>query len=868
MTVGVFGAVLSTSNNTVEAATLQDGRVIVGIQPGPVQVYSPAGTLLGSVDPYQGGAGISVQGGGGAHVAALADGGFVVTGAKGSDIAFRVYNADLTERTSGPVVIATPGFFNGGVNYGHILKALPGGGFVVEWNTIEGALPAGPLGVTNGGTPIYEGGSGPQGTSIDVRASIYDAAGALVSAPRFIVTQGTVTFPTYQVESRFGQQYISDVDVLPTGEIVSTIYGQRWVPPSGGDINATFTSGAFYDTFRINNGATGAAIVGETPYNATTPIGPERTAGTGPHQTVILSSGLIAGIYTIDTEVSGPSQYQSKLQLFNTNGTPNGVEIDLGLAFSNAFQTPQIQAIATPSGGFLLAYVTPASAATASDSTTYNVYVREYASNGTIINTTQLTSASGRESLLGLTQGPDGTIMVTSRIDFTGSTSTQFLAVAGAGDSLSNGNGTAETLNATGTNRNWISSGGGADIINGGAGTNYLYGGDGNSTFNAGSGLTIVRGGAGNETINGAGQNDTFEGGAGADVIFGAGGNDILIGGAGADQLTGGSGEDSLQGGAGDDVIDGGIGVDTIDFIAATGGVTVNLMLTAVQAIGGGMGSDAIAGVENVIGTRFGDAITGDGSANLITGGVGNDTLDGAAGTDTVNYADRAVAVAINPFINTASVAGGELDTIFNFENFTGGSGNDILQGNSNANIIAGGGGADLIYGHDGFDTIDGGAGNDVIAGGAGNDSIAGGNGSDWLYGEDGADNLSGTAKSGGFDVLVGGIGADTLEGSAGGFDYFYGGTGVNGGTGDGNDTYVVRAATGIKVMNDFEAGGTADVVRLVGTGLSSFAQVQAAMSFSGVINGTVLVVDGSTQIWFLNGTQPSSLTASDFLFA
>jgi hypothetical protein len=32
MTVTAFGPVLSTVNNTVEAATLADGRIIVGIQ--------------------------------------------------------------------------------------------------------------------------------------------------------------------------------------------------------------------------------------------------------------------------------------------------------------------------------------------------------------------------------------------------------------------------------------------------------------------------------------------------------------------------------------------------------------------------------------------------------------------------------------------------------------------------------------------------------------------------------------------------------------------------------------------------------------------------------------------------------------------
>jgi Ca2+-binding RTX toxin-like protein len=297
----------------------------------------------------------------------------------------------------------------------------------------------------------------------------------------------------------------------------------------------------------------------------------------------------------------------------------------------------------------------------------------------------------------------------------------------------------------------------------------------------------------------------------------------------------------------------------TITGTAGGEGITARLEGGTINA---GGGNDTLYGMQGV------DALSGEGGNDVLTGGAGNDTLDGGAGTDTANYADRALAVAINPFISAAAVSGGELDTILNFENFTGGSGNDTIQGTFGVNVISGGGGNDLIYAFDGADLVDGGAGNDIIAGGIGDDTITGGDGGDWLYGEDGNDNLSGTAKSGGaFDVIVGGNGADTLEGSGGGFDYFYGGVGVNGATGDGNDTYIVRAATGIKVMNDFEVGGTADVIRLLGTGFTTFAQVQAAMSFSGTINGTVLVVDGTTQIWFLNGTQPANLTAADFAF-
>lgn len=422
-------------------------------------------------------------------------------------------------------------------------------------------------------------------------------------------------------------------------------------------------------------------------------------------------------------------------------------------------------------------------------------------------------------------------------------------------------------------------------FIRGGAQFDYLVGGNFADWIDAGDSYDYVIALGGDDSVDLGGGDDYALAGAGNDAVGGGAGNDTIFGEAGNDTLIGGAGADSLDGGDG--------AADLVSYSTATAGVRVDLAAPATNL--GEAAGDTISGIEGVIGSAYNDTLRGDALANglyglngddtlegmggadiilggdgldTLTGGADNDTLDGGAGTDTASFADRALDVALNPFLNVAVIGGTEFDTILNIENFTGGGGNDTLQGTLGVNVIAGGGGNDLIYAFDGNDTVDGGAGNDVIAAGIGNDTVTGGDGGDWVYGEDGNDQVSGTAKSGGaFDVLIGGLGDDTLEGSANGFDYFYGGVGVNGGTGDGNDSYIVRGNTGIKVMNDFEVGGTADVVRILGTGLANFAQAQAAMSFSGVINGTVLVVDGTTQIWFLNGTQPANLTAADFLF-
>lgn len=273
--------------------------------------------------------------------------------------------------------------------------------------------------------------------------------------------------------------------------------------------------------------------------------------------------------------------------------------------------------------------------------------------------------------------------------------------------------------------------------------------------------------------------------------------------------------------------------------------------------------------IENAIGGSGNDVITGNAANNVLQGGSGSDTLDGGAGVDEASYSTDTLAVAANLFSAIAVQGSGQpgfsVDTLISIENLAGGGGDDFLLGDNNANRLEGLGGGDNLWGFGGADMLIGGDGADILVGGDNDDSLESGLGQDWLYGQGGADTLRATdATANAFNVLVGGDGNDTLIGGPSGFDYFYGGDGVTGG---GDDSFVIAANSGVKVMNDFEAGGVNDVVRLVGTPLTNFAQVQAAMSFSGTINGTVLVVDAGTQVWFL-GQTPANLTAGDFLFA
>lgn len=112
-------------------------------------------------------------------------------------------------------------------------------------------------------------------------------------------------------------------------------------------------------------------------------------------------------------------------------------------------------------------------------------------------------------------------------------------------------------------------------------------------------------------------------------------GNDVLLGYGGNDTLNGGAGDDILAGGAGNDALNGGAGNDTAAYTDASASVTVSLAITTAQNTGGD-GTDTLNSIENLIGSAYGDTLTGDGGNNVLNGYAGDDHINGAAGNDTM----------------------------------------------------------------------------------------------------------------------------------------------------------------------------------------------------------------------------------------
>ncbi len=302
----------------------------------------------------------------------------------------------------------------------------------------------------------------------------------------------------------------------------------------------------------------------------------------------------------------------------------------------------------------------------------------------------------------------------------------------------------------------------------------------------------VITGGLGNDLIDGSGGNDTasYVGATGAvainlatNTVTGADGTDTLvsiervIGSGFVDTITGSIGDDVIDGGAGADNINGAAGSDTISYASATGPRSVVLG-------GANTEGDVLTSIENILGSSYGDLLTGDAGDNVIEGGLGDDALTGGANTavgDTVSYASASAGVTVSLAIAGAQNTGvtGN-DTLSGFENLLGSAFDDTLTGDAGNNVINGGLGNDILIGGAGADTLQGSSGIDTVSYAASaaavtvtiNGATSGGDaagdvltGIENLIGSAGNDTLTGDAGANTFD---GGLGDDTIDGSSG----------------------------------------------------------------------------------------------------
>ena len=205
-------------------------------------------------------------------------------------------------------------------------------------------------------------------------------------------------------------------------------------------------------------------------------------------------------------------------------------------------------------------------------------------------------------------------------------------------------------------------------------------------------------------------ESDVFNGSNESEEIGGArgGGNDII---------NAGAGNDYIHGGAGNNTIDGGTDWDTVTYdesfydFAAFRGVVANLDTGAVTDCWGG--KDTLSNIEEVIGSKFADRLTGNSLDNALNGLRGNDILIGGDGDgyDEVHY-HRDARFGGSRGINADLVAGtirdgfGNTDTVSGIERIIGTAFNDKFKGD---------GGNNHFQGQAGKDSYDGGLGEDRV---------------------------------------------------------------------------------------------------------------------------------------------------------
>ncbi len=183
--------------------------------------------------------------------------------------------------------------------------------------------------------------------------------------------------------------------------------------------------------------------------------------------------------------------------------------------------------------------------------------------------------------------------------------------------------------------------------------------------------------------LYGFGGDDEIYGNNGSNAIYGGDGNDRLYAvgiqgptdkGNQFDELRGDAGDDTLVSSAGTSAMDGGKGNDTVSYVLAPRAMIVDLstppdfndpdqqhnfpglqtdfkdVTDDVNTYFTGYASDgkvinniihydALANIENIIGSKFDDTLIGNGEANIIDPGLGNDTIDSKGGGDILSYA-------------------------------------------------------------------------------------------------------------------------------------------------------------------------------------------------------------------------------------
>jgi len=515
------------------------------------------------------------------RIAALADGGFVVTytdsstgwNSGGDDswdeaVRLQMFDADGgktgNETLVNTTVFATQDF--------PCVALLEDGRFVVGWD------------------------DGYPGAEVDMNAQLFNADGSR-SGGEFMLNS-----------EKSGMQLGCDIAALPGGGFVAA-----WVDATGpdGDLGAIMAR-----LFAADGTPLGAEVI-------------VNTTATGdqfqPSITALAGGGFFVAWTDnsrgVDTAGDDASHYAIRGQLFDAAGTAVGAEFRVNLVTTYGQSQPEVLALAD--GRFIVAFSdTSSGLETGGDDPEFGaIRARIFNPDGSpdsdefLVNVT----TTGHQNEPQMAQLDDGRVVFTW--------SDYSYGVETGGDDPSNGAIRARILDLRETAADWVGTAGdddftgtiwndtlvgadGDDTLTGGAGNDRLVGYVGDDCLDGGNGDDALKGKSGNDILRGGAGADRLQGGTGADSLFGGTAGDQLEGWKGNDLLSGDQGDDTLNGGYGDDQLDGGDGDDSL-----RGGAKSDTLT-------GGSGTDILSGgkgADTFVFRTLDDSRPGAGVRDIIT---------------------------------------------------------------------------------------------------------------------------------------------------------------------------------------------------------------------------------------------------------
>lgn len=452
-------------------------------------------------------------------VSALENGGFIVTwysfdndvDGDSTGIAARVFDATGTAVTGEFTVNAE----TTGSQYASSVATLPGGGFVITWQSADADV---------------------DGSGYGISARVYDDSGTAITGE-------------FTVNSEIdGSQYHPSVAALENGGFVVTWYS--YDPTLEGGADETLD---------------GTAIAARVFDASGNPVSDEFSVATNTEDNQLMPSvtGLSGGGFVItwysEAEAVDGDDTGIAAQIYDASGAPVDSEFTVNSNTEGGQYNPVVTALAD--GGFVISW---SSNDPASDGNQGAVSGQIFTADGTPVSG-EFTVNSETEfnqlypTISGLENG--GFVVAWASEDPDVDGNGYGIAARSFSENVQEGSSSADSFYGDAYDNIFVGNGG-ADQLYGAGGEDSLTGGADNDTLG---------GGAANDTLEGDEGNDTIFAGAGNDLVDGGADADELYGGAGDDAVTGGTGNDTLYSGSGDDTLTGGDGADRFAFAAGQG---------------------------------------------------------------------------------------------------------------------------------------------------------------------------------------------------------------------------------------------------------------------------------------------------------